>query len=84
MTNPCEKCDIEEKVYVCCGRHPETGRRQGLQTGSNRVVMACPFLDADGWCMIYARRPQACRDFFCERFNCSASGFSPGTEHETL
>ena len=66
--NPCEDCDIEEKVHVCCGRHPETGFRVPLQMGFHQTVMACEFLDSAGHCAIYAQRPRACRDFFCDRF----------------
>ncbi|MFW6333888.1 MAG: hypothetical protein ACOC0W_01365 [Desulfosalsimonas sp.] len=74
MKNPCTDCDIEEKVHVCCGRHPETGARQKLQTASGRRVLACRFLDSSGKCTIYRLRPEQCRRFFCERFEFSCSG----------
>jgi Fe-S-cluster containining protein len=69
MTNPCEACDMEEKVYVCCGRHPETGLRVPLQIGVKRTVLACPCLEASGRCTVYSRRPGACRAFFCDGFD---------------
>lgn len=75
MTNPCKNCDIEEKVHVCCGRYPETGKRAAVQTEKHRVVMACVYLDASGMCTIYNKRPHQCRRFFCERFNTSEPGF---------
>ncbi|MFW5975235.1 MAG: hypothetical protein ACOCP6_00595, partial [Desulfosalsimonas sp.] len=76
MTNPCENCDIEEKVHVCCGRHPETGKRTLLQARPGRVVYACGFLDDSGMCSIYTRRPEQCRRFFCERFSALNPFFS--------
>jgi Fe-S-cluster containining protein len=78
----CEDCDIEEKIHVCCGRHPETGARLPLRIGSRRVVRACRFLDAAGMCIVYAQRPGACRVFFCDRFDrCDfVPGRPPGTD----
>ncbi|MFO7931446.1 MAG: hypothetical protein R6U97_08565 [Desulfosalsimonas sp.] len=76
MTNSCENCDIEEKVHVCCGRNPETGKRTLLRVRPGRAVYACGFLDASGMCSIYTSRPEQCRTFFCERFRASTPFFS--------
>jgi len=72
MTIPCHDCPLYEKVHVCCGRHPETGRRAMLKIAGNRAVLVCPNLDENGLCRIYRERPLACRQYFCERFD---SGF---------
>lgn len=72
MSASCNHCDIEEKVHVCCGRHPLTGKRAILEISGNTSRLACPNLDEHGSCTIYANRPGPCREFFCERFG---SGF---------
>lgn len=67
--SPCEKCNIEEKIHVCCGRYPQNGRRTTLAVGEGREIMACPYLDVGGRCRIYDKRPMDCRNFFCSRFD---------------
>lgn len=66
--NPCETCPIDDKLYECCGRHPETGETAWLKLSDGRVVRACPHLSEDGRCLIYERRPYGCRRHQCARF----------------
>ena len=32
------------------------------------ALAACPHLSSPGRCEIYEKRPQACREFFCDAF----------------
>ncbi len=66
--NPCEDCAIEDKLYECCGRHPETGATVELKLNDHRVVNACPHLSANGTCLIYDSRPYGCRMYCCDRY----------------
>jgi Fe-S-cluster containining protein len=67
--NPCEECPLEDKVYECCGRFPDTGDSAYLEIDAARGVYACPFLDAEGLCTIYEQRPLKCRSHSCPEFN---------------
>ena len=62
----CDTCDITEKLYQCCGRHPFTGEQVSLVLNDGTTVLACPFLDENARCSIYDNRPQGCRNFRCE------------------
>ena len=66
--NPCDDCPIDDKLFECCGRHPETGAVARLALKDGRVVYACPHLSADGSCLIYDKRPYGCRMHQCDRF----------------
>lgn len=67
--NPCEACPLEDKVYECCGRFPETGRSVLLRIDGAGEVSACPYLDSNGRCTIYESRPLACRRHYCPQFD---------------
>lgn len=66
--NPCDDCPIDDKLYECCGRHPETGAVSKLELDDGRIVNACPHLSPNGTCLIYESRPYGCRMHFCDRF----------------
>ncbi len=66
--NPCEECSLEDKTYECCGRFPDTGEVAFLKIDDTRGVYACPYLDINGLCTIYEKRPLGCRDHECSRF----------------
>ena len=67
--NPCEECSLEDKVYECCGRFPDTGEVAYLKIDEQTGLYACPYLDRNGLCTIYENRPLGCRDHYCSRFN---------------
>jgi len=67
--NPCEDCPIEDKIYECCGRFPDTGESKFLRIDDTKGLYACPYLDANGLCTIYENRPLGCRDHYCGRFS---------------
>ena len=67
--NPCEACALEDKVYECCGRFPETGRSVLLRIGGTAGISACPYLDSGGRCTIYDRRPLACMRHSCSQYD---------------
>ncbi|MBN1531374.1 MAG: hypothetical protein JXA20_01800 [Spirochaetes bacterium] len=64
--DPCEDCTIEEKIYQCCGRFPETGERSPCRVPGYHTLLACPHLDSQGRCDIYENRPMGCRQFHCD------------------
>ncbi len=66
--NPCENCPIDDKLYECCGRHPETGESVRLRLADGRIVNACPYLSPEGFCLVYENRPYGCRMHRCGRF----------------
>jgi len=77
--NPCEHCAIDDKIYECCGRHPETGEAADLPISSDQKRNACPHLSKTGQCRIYDHRPLACRTHYCARYqglNGMAAGFA--------
>ena len=61
----CDNCPINDKVYECCGRHPETGKQVRFAIGLEAPVYACPHLSVAGECSIYENRPLACQVHFC-------------------
>ncbi|MBC2716905.1 MAG: hypothetical protein HF978_16500 [Desulfobacteraceae bacterium] len=63
--NPCDDCPIDDKIYECCGRHPETGAVAPFTIGKNRLLFACPQLNTAGKCKIYDNRPYACQAHHC-------------------
>jgi Fe-S-cluster containining protein len=65
---PCDDCPIDDKVYECCGKHPETGESVRLRIDAETVVYACPHLTASGRCAIYENRPLGCRAHYCTRY----------------
>jgi len=67
--NPCDECSIDDKVYTCCGRYPETGETACMSYKGKKTMQACPYLSDKGACKIYGRRPLGCRTFFCQRFD---------------
>lgn len=67
--NPCEECPLEDKIYECCGRFPDTGETVYLKIDGARGVYACPFLNTNGLCTIYEQRPLKCRSHLCAEFN---------------
>jgi len=74
--NPCDHCAIDDKIYECCGRHPETGETVFLSC--NQIRVACPHLNETGQCRIYEHRPFACRTHYCIKYqgvNEMAEGF---------
>jgi len=76
--NPCETCLIEEKLYECCGRHPETGAVAWLKLTDGRRVLACPHLSRSGTCLIYEKRPYGCGRHECACFSHQATGGQGG------
>ncbi|PIP37694.1 MAG: hypothetical protein COX19_16060 [Desulfobacterales bacterium CG23_combo_of_CG06-09_8_20_14_all_51_8] len=66
--NPCDNCAIDDKIYECCGRFPETGESAMLEIAPSRKIFACPHLDASGKCGIYDHRPLACQAHFCFQY----------------
>jgi len=72
--NPCDKCSIDDKIYNCCGRYPETGETACMDNkGPQR--RACPNLNNQGACSVYENRPLRCRTFFCSRFDTYCIGW---------
>jgi len=67
--NPCDDCTIQDKIYECCGRFPQTGEAVCLPFSSTLLLDACPYLNASGECGIYENRPYACRTHYCLRYN---------------
>ncbi len=66
--NPCDDCPMDDKVYECCGRHPETGESVRLEIDANTFVYACPHLAPSGRCAVYNDRPLGCRAHYCSRY----------------
>ena len=71
--NPCDHCPIDDKIYECCGRFPETGETTPLILADGRRIFACPHLTADGGCAIYEGRPHACQVHFCYGYDAASS-----------
>lgn len=67
--NPCEDCPLEDKIYECCGRFPDTGESVYMHVDESRRVRACPYLDRMGVCTIYEHRPLGCRSHFCSQYS---------------
>lgn len=81
---PCDDCPIDDKIYECCGRYPETGETACLRVSDNRMVHACPHLKADGRCDIYEHRPLACQTHYCHGYDTrsdNSSGYTYLTAH---
>ncbi|MEA2102799.1 MAG: hypothetical protein U9P80_09570 [Thermodesulfobacteriota bacterium] len=66
--NPCERCPIDDKIYECCGRFPDSGETAYLELDDSRRVTACPYLDRHGRCTIYEKRPLGCQTYYCSHF----------------
>ena len=66
--NPCDDCSIDDKIYNCCGRFPETGEVVCRDIQGRFELYACPHLDNSGKCQIYETRPLGCRTFFCSEY----------------
>ena len=66
--NPCDECPIDDKIYECCGRFPDSGETAYLQLEGSRIVLACPYLDCRGRCTIYDTRPLGCRSHYCSAY----------------
>jgi Fe-S-cluster containining protein len=66
--NPCDECSIDDKVYNCCGRYPETGETACMNNQGPESIYSCPYLNNQGACSIYENRPLGCKTFFCSRF----------------
>jgi Fe-S-cluster containining protein len=67
--NPCEKCPIDDKIFECCGRFPESGETSPFVTSDKRSIFSCPNLMANGKCGIYEKRPYACQSHQCYNFD---------------
>jgi Fe-S-cluster containining protein len=67
--NPCDDCRIDDKIFECCGRFPETGDTVRFLTGENRSIYACPNLCANEKCGIYENRPYACQAHHCYHYD---------------
>ncbi len=67
--NPCEECPIEDKIYECCGRFPDSGASVYLKLDDSRRILACPYLNSKGLCTIYESRPLGCRSHFCSQYS---------------
>ena len=63
--NPCDDCPIDDKIFECCGRFPESGETSLFATNDSRSIFACPNLLANGKCGIYEKRPYACQSHHC-------------------
>ena len=72
----CEDCPIEEKIHQCCYRYPLTGQTAFLVLEDGTRLIACPYLDKNGRCIIYDTRPDGCRKHFCERYENTVSSFT--------
>ena len=66
--NPCDTCPIDDKIYECCGRFPDSGETVCLELDDSRRVSACPYLDRHGRCTIYENRPLGCQDHYCAHY----------------
>lgn len=76
--NPCDHCPIDDKIFECCGRHPETGEVAVLSMTRNQRRIVCPNLSESGKCGIYTHRPFACQVHYCNGYqgiNCMAVRF---------
>ncbi len=65
----CEGCEIDEKLLLCCPRFPLTGEQVDYKLPDGGKSRACLYLDADGRCSIYEKRPMGCRMFECDRMS---------------
>jgi Fe-S-cluster containining protein len=74
MSSPCDNCPFDEKLLLCCPRHPLTGEQKYLLV-DGKHMRACIYLDADGLCEKYDERPKGCRDFVCDRFSNETKAF---------
>lgn len=77
----CDDCPFDEKLLLCCPRHPLSGE-QKLISVEGKMVRACIHLTEDGRCSIYNERPKGCRDFVCDRISTGRKSFI-GLHHET-
>ncbi|MFP4476387.1 MAG: hypothetical protein ACLFOY_12575 [Desulfatibacillaceae bacterium] len=65
----CATCPLEEKIHVCCARHPETLETRMMPTPGGGRLSCCSMLGDNGECLDYHSRPRHCREFVCERSN---------------
>lgn len=73
--NLCDHCSIDDKIYECCGRHPETGEADVLLISQNQRWTVCPNLKESGKC---SARPFVCQAHYCilyQGINGMAAGF---------
>ena len=74
----CDDCSLEEKIHVCCARHPLTGEQAPFRSGDVSMP-ACPMLAEDGLCGDYGARPRGCREFFCDAYRRMEASAGPWT-----
>ncbi len=67
--DPCEECSLDDKIYECCGRCPDTGATISMVMEPSRRLAVCPHLTRQGKCAIYEQRPARCRSFYCLKYN---------------
>lgn len=72
--NPCDDCPINDKIYECCGRFPETGCVVPFPADYDLPLYACPHLNPSGRCEIYEKRPYACQSHHCYHYDSMNSG----------
>ena len=77
----CETCPMEEKIYVCCARYPNTGEQVTMVLADGTEKKVCPYLGCNGACSIYGSRPDGCMKFYCDRFllEQGKAGYNPHT-----
>lgn len=82
----CETCTMEEKIYICCARFPQTGEQKTMVLEGGAVKNVCPYLTREGICSIYSTRPNNCRKFFCDRFLLEegTEGFNSDTPYNLI
>ncbi len=82
----CETCTMEEKIYICCARFPQTGEQKTMVLESGAVKKVCPYLTREGTCSIYSTRPDNCQKFFCDRFLLEegTEGFNSDTPYNLI
>lgn len=63
--NKClQDCNIEDKLSMCCGMHPETFKTKSIII-NDKILESCPFLSNEGACTDYENRPKICKNYEC-------------------
>jgi len=71
VPNYCSSCNIEDKLWRCCGMHPETRERKPIEI-DGKESYACPHLNIEARCELYSldpkqdKRPRICKTFECD------------------
>ena len=71
----CDTCELEEKIYQCCARHPLSFATRTIIDSNGKMHTCCNELDETGTCTDYRNRPDGCRDFICDSFKTDKNNF---------